>query len=197
MPQRISKLIEVDHYEEIASSLISIFQANLSEEIYVVRPLIWEISAWLRTLIANGYDAWEPLREYSKSVHKLHLDITIVIENKVTWKFEVVIFEIKKTKTIWLTELSQLIWYCLVSKSEFWILVNVDNSISWEFSVILNADKNLTEINRLIDHELYIHKFGVMVWDSTTKSFNYLDTNMAIKTLSGLTKMIIESINNN
>ena len=195
MSLKSTKLIEVDHYEEIASALISIFQANLAEETYVVRPLIWEISAWLRTLIANGYDAWETLREYSRSVHRLHLDISIVIENKNNWKFEIVIFEIKKTKTIWLTELSQLIWYCLVSKSEFWVLVNVDNSISSEFSVILNADKDLTEIKRIIDDELYMHKFWVMVWDSTTKSFNYLDTNMAIKTLSGLAKLIQSAVN--
>ena len=194
MSFRSLKLIEVDHYEEIASALISILQANLTEEAYVVRPLIWEVSAWLRTLIANGYDTWEALREYSRSVHRLHLDISIVIENKNNWKFEIVIFEIKKTRTIWLTELSQLIWYCLVSKSEFWILVNVDNSISSEFSIILNADKDLTEIKRIIDDEVYIHKFWVMVWDSTTKSFNYLDTNMAIKTLSGLAKLIQSAV---
>lgn len=138
--------IEVDYYEEIAKYLAEFFQANLGNKNFVVKVLIAEISAALRTLIANGYNAGPLLTEYSRGVHRLHLDISVVIENTQNNKFEIIVFEIKKTKKLGLSELSQLIGYCLVSKSEFGVLLNVDNSVSQEFSVILDADKDLTTI---------------------------------------------------
>lgn len=195
-PRDRNKMIEVDHYDEISKALLEIFRSNIVTEDwkFVVSALIGEISSGLRTLIANGYEAWAALDAYSKSVHRLHLDISILIENKANGKFEIVIFEIKKTKTIGLTELSQLIWYCLVSKCEFGVLVNVDNSISSEFSVILNADKDLTEITRVLGNQTLVHKFWVMVWDSQTQKFNYLDTKMAIKTLSWLVQTLETSL---
>lgn len=184
-------MIEVDHYEEIAQALLEIFRANMpADSKYVVSALIWEISSWLRTLIANWYNAWGALEDYSRSVHRLHLDISILIENTENGKFEIVIFEIKKAERIWLTELSQLIGYCLVSKCEFGVLVNVDNSVSSEFSIILNADKDLTQITRLVDGQELVHKFWVMIWDSITKKFTYLEAKTPLNTLPKLIQMI-------
>jgi hypothetical protein len=130
---------EVDFYEEMAKDMAVQFESNLGnmDGLYVVKSLIGEISSSLRTLFSNGYDAGTPLRDYAIKSHKLHLDVSIVIENKRNNKFEIIIFEVKKVKALGLGELSQLIGYCLVSKAKYGILVNVDKNISGEFSTIL------------------------------------------------------------
>jgi len=185
--------IEVDHYPEIASALKEVFLSNLKNKEIEVHPMIGEISGAMATLIANGYQAGEALKEYGKNVHRLHLDISIILENKQNGKFEVLIFEIKKTKRIGLTELSQLIGYCLVSKSRYGVLMNVDNSVSQEFSIILDADKDLTEIVRMIDGQTITHKLGVMVWNSNTKKIEYTQSG-SIKTLPQLVEMVEDSL---
>ena len=185
--------IEIDYYNEIAESLVDTVIANLDESKFIVKILIGEISSALRTLIANGYEAGELLQKFSKNVHKLHLDITLLVENVANGKFELIIFEIKRTKKLGLSELSQLIGYCLVSKCRFGILMNVDNSVSSEFSVILDGDKDLTKITRLIDQQKVEHEFGVMIWNSTTQKITYTEAG-EIKTIPQLTQKIINSI---
>jgi hypothetical protein len=185
--------IEVDHYPEIAEGLKDIFLSNLSNKDIKVSVTIGELSSALNTLIANGYSAGEKLIQYSRNVHRLHLDITVIVENPSNGNFEIIIFEIKKTKRMGLTELSQLIGYTLVSESRFGILMNVDNSVSGEFSVILDSDKNLTQIVRMIDSETTTHKLGVMVWNSNTKKIEYTQSG-AIKTIPELISMIEESL---
>lgn len=184
---------EIDYYQEIAVELVKQFEANLSGNEYVVKPLIGEISSGLRTLIANGYDAGDLLRTYSTSVHRLHLDISILIENTKTEKFEVIIFEIKRVNNLGLSELSQLIGYCLVSKSKFGILMNVDKAVSSEFSVILDGDKDLTEIVRIVDEQELHHKFGVMVWNATTLKIEYTNSG-SIKSIPKLIELVEGSL---
>ena len=184
---------EVEYYEEIAMELANIIRSNLPDNNFVVKPLIGEVSSGLRTLIANGYEAGDLLRNYSKSVHKLHLDISIIIENLTTGKFEVIIFEVKRVKNLGLSELSQLIGYCLVSKSKFGILINVDTAVSREFSVILDGDKDLTEIVRIIDSNEIKHCFGVMVWNSVTLKIEYTNSG-SIKSIPQLVEQVINNI---
>lgn len=180
---------EVDYYEEIAKEIVKQFQVNLNNNNYEIKPLIGEISSGLRTLIANNYNAGTLLKEFAQSVHRLHLDISVVIENKINGKFEIIIFEIKKVESLGLKELSQLIGYCLVSKSKFGILINIDKRVSREFSIILNSNKDLTNIKRTLDDgELIEHKLGVMIWNSTTLKFEYTNTG-AIKALPMLIEL--------
>lgn len=183
---------EVEYYAEIAEHLVVFFQSNIDKK-FEIKVVVGEISSGLRTLIANDYNAGKLLREYSNSVHKLHLDIAIVIENKKNEKFEIVIFEIKRTKKMGLGELSQLIGYCLVSKASFGVLMNVDNSVSQELSLILDADKDLTLITRLVDDEVITHKFGVMVWNSTTQNVEYTESG-SIQTLPELAEYLEEKM---
>jgi len=190
----IDELKERDHYDEIAKALASLIFDNLEKSgKYVVKSLIGEISSGLRTLIANGYDAGEVLKNYSKSVHRLFLDVSILVENKNSGKFEIIIFEIKKGNKLGLNALAQLIGYCLVSKQKFGVLVNVDDGISENFSIILQADPNLTIIDRLIDDTVLRHEIGVMVWNSHTKNFEYTQT-AAIKNIPDLVKKIETSL---
>jgi hypothetical protein len=184
---------EVDYYKEIAVELVKQFEANLADEKYDVKPLIGEISSGLRTLIANGYDAGELLQAYSTSVHKLHLDISILIENTKIGKFEVIIFEIKCVNNLGLSDLSQLIGYCLVSKSKFGILMNVDRAVSSEFSVILDGDKDLTKIIRIVNEQELHHKFGVMVWNAATLKIEYTNSG-SIKSIPQLIELVEGSL---
>lgn len=181
--------IEVDYYPEIASAIKDLFISNFTATGLEVQALVGEISGAIGTLIANGYPAGEMLKEYGEKVHRLHLDISILVENKANGKFEIIIFEVKKTKRMGLSELSQLIGYCLVSRAKFGILVNVDNSVSGEFSVILDADKDLTKIVRVVNGEEVVHKLGVMVWNSNTKKLQYTQSG-EIKTLPELISLV-------
>lgn len=189
----INNRIEVDYYNEIAKSLVNTVIANLDSSKFVVKILIGEISSGLRTLIANGYQAGDLLNNFSKNVHKLHLDISLLVENKENGKFELVIFEVKRTKKLGLQQLSQLIGYCLVSKCKFGVLINIDNSVSSYFSVILDGDKDLTKITRIVNQEKIEHEFGVMVWNSNTHTITYTEAG-EIKTIPQLTKKIVNSI---
>ncbi len=184
---------EIDYYEEIALELVNQFESNLVDRECVVKPLIGEISSGLRTLIANGYTVGDLIKEYSKSVHKLHLDISILVENKRSGKFEIIVFEIKKVNSLGLSELSQLIGYCLVSKAKFGVLINIDKAVSREFSIILDGDKDLTEIARIVNGERIDHKFAVMVWNSSTMRIEYTDSG-AIRSIPDLINMVEEAL---
>ncbi len=186
--------LEVDYYDEIAEVLIQIFRANLtSSDKFAVKALIGEIGSTIRTLIVNGYDAGHALNHFGKSVHRLRLDISILVENLENGAFEIIIFEVKKIKRLGLKDLSQLIGYCLVSKCKFGILINVDNTVSKDFSVILDADKDLTRIARLLDGVILEHRFGVMIWNSKTKKIEYSESG-AIKSITELVYMVEQSI---
>ncbi len=67
------------------------------------------------------------------------------------------------------------------------------NSVSSEFSLIVDSDKNLTKIVRIIDDKKIQHELGIMVWNSKTKQINYTESG-EIKTISQLVDKIIESI---
>lgn len=185
--------IETDYYQEITAELVKQIQNNIDDEQYVIKPIIGEISSGLRTLIANGYEAGEYLKDYSLAVHRLHLDISIIIENRVNKNFEVVIFEIKKVSNLGLSELSQLIGYCLVSKAKFGVLINIDKAVSKDFSIILDGDKDLTNILRLIDDKKICHQLGVMKWNSKTLKIEYTNSG-AIKSLPALAEKIVDAL---
>lgn len=190
----MKKKKEVEYYNEIAQYLIDYIESNINNENIVVSVLRGEISSAINTLISNGYDAGEDLENYAVNVQRLHLDISLLLENKSTGLFEIVIFEVKRVSTLGLAHLSQLIGYCLVSKCEFGILLNVDKGVSDQFSSILNTDKDLTSIHRVIGNKSYHHKFGVMVWDSFTKKIDYSNTG-SIGSLPELLEMMCERIN--
>lgn len=185
---------EVEYYDEISKTIVKLFESNLKHpENYKVVPMIGEISSSLNTLIVNGYPASESLKKFANNIHRLHLDISILIENKSSKKFELVIFEIKIGKNLGLKELSQLIGYCLVSKNKFGVLVNIDKSISEQFSIILDSDPDLTKITRLLNDIKLTHLFGVVVYNSSTKNFQYTESG-AIKTIPELVSLLEKTL---
>lgn len=190
MPKR-----EVEYYDEIANSIVSLIRANLRDASkYRIYPLIGDLQSALRTLASNGYDIGEQVLHYVDGMHKLFLDVSVVVENMLTGRFEFIIFEVKAGHPVGLTELSQLIGYCLVSKIRFGILLNVDNRISSNFSLILNSDPDLTTIRRLLENgQSIVHELGVMIYNSETNNFEYTCSG-PLSTVSELVKKIEDSI---
>lgn len=185
--------IEIEYYDEISDNFVELLKANLPQENYRVKPLIGEVSSGLRTLIANGFTVTDELKRYSNDIHKLHLDISILVENIETGLFELLILEVKKVPNLGLNELSQLIGYCLVSKSKFGILLNINNRISSEFSIILDSDKDLTRIKREANGLSLEHLFGVMVWNETTQKFEYTRSG-SLETIPHLAALLREEL---
>ena len=185
---------EIEYYQEISMRLVDIFKANLpKDQSIIISSLIGDIHSGLNTLIANGYDVGDKLREYSKEIYHLRLDITLLLENKRNGKFDLVIFEIKKVKSLGLSEFSQLIGYCLVSKIKFGILINIDNGLSSDFSSILESDRDITEIKRIIDNKIFEHDFGVIFYNSSTKQFEYSNLGK-VKTIPNLVNHLLQNI---
>lgn len=190
----IKDKIEAQYYPEISKELIKQIKANLPENKNIdVLSLVGEIRSGLLTMISNGYDAGDLLKDYSQNVHRLYLDISILLENKENGKFDIVIFEIKKVKKMGLSELSQLIGYCLVSKVKFGVLVNVDTAISHNLSIMLDDDPDLTHITRFIDGKKINHELGVMVWNSFTMKIEYTNSG-AIKSMPHLVAKLTDSL---
>src|SRR3989338_886751 len=166
---------EVDYYKEIALGLKDLFISNMPDSLHVsVYPLIGEIKAALQNLILNEKVDERLIKPIIQGIDTLSLDVSFLLVNNKTKKYEIVILEIKRTSAVGLTELSQLIGYCLVSKAKFGILVNVDNTVSSRFSTILERDFDLTIIERTLKNDQdIVHKFGVMKWNSKTLALEY------------------------
>ena len=165
---------ETDYYPEICEYITEEILANIEDQKnIIIHPIQEEISAALKTLQLNRRLQTKNLSDFASKCHRLHIDIALVVENTESELFEIIIFEVKKTKTLGLTQLSQLIGYCLVSNASFGILINIDNGCSDEFKAILNTDKDLTHIKRLKEGVAVEHNFGVMIWQSHTEMMTY------------------------
>jgi hypothetical protein len=185
---------EVDFYQEIATGLKELFEANFPAESDIrIFPLIGEIRSAIGTLLANRNIEHEVIKQFSQEIDTLNLDVSFLLFNNNSHKFEIVVLEIKKMPSVGLTELSQLIGYCLVSKSKFGLLVNVDNLASNRFMTILEKDMELTTIERRYKGDWLTHKFGVMKWNSTTLSFEYSNAG-SIKSIPELVGLVVSSL---
>ena len=185
---------EIEYYDEISEFLTSEIQANLGRgENITVDSIMDELHTGLKTLEIDGRIHSGLLHQYAQQCNTLYIDIAIVIQNKTNDLFEIINFEIKREKKLGLTNLSQLIGYCLVSDSRFGVLVNVDHGCSEHFKSILNTDKDLTNIHRIKENQVVEHKFGVMVWESKTKNMTYTNEG-SILTIPKLCEMLRENL---
>lgn len=191
----MTKKKETDYYPEICKYISDEILANIeNQKDIIIHPIQEEISAALKTLLLNNRIKTQNLRDFANTCHRLHIDIALVIENKANELFEIIIFEVKKTKTLGLTQLSQLIGYCLVSNASFGILINIDNGCSDEFKAILNNDKDLTHIQRLKNGQAVEHNFGVMIWQSQTVMMSYTNEGK-ILSIPMLCQLLSERLN--
>lgn len=194
MKQNNNPKREVDFYQEIAKGLKALVEANLPNDAKIsVYPLIGEIRSALGTLLANKNIEHEAIKKFVQEIDVLNLDISFLLFDNKTHRFEIVILEVKKVPSVGLTELSQLVGYCLVSKAKFGILVNVDSLASERFMTILEKDPDLTTIERKYRGNWLVHKFGVMKWNSVTQAFEYSNAG-GIKSIPELVKLVLSAL---
>ena len=188
---------EVDFYPEIISFLNVEMDANLSQfgSGFKCYFAVGNFQKGLKDIIKSNNLKIEELNAYAAKAKPLLLDIFAVVikENK----YQIVIFEVKHLSTAGLTQLSQLIGYCMVSYCKFGVLVNVDGKsggFSDQLSSIIRTDSELCEIKRIKkNNETIETKLGIMNWNSTTKNMEYSNLGKIVS-ISDLCSKIAESI---
>lgn len=165
---------EVDYYPFIRDELVKQLKANFSAS-FRVTGLIGELHQNLKQHCENNTHISSAIQQYAQNALKLHLDITIVIENLDNGAFESVIVEAKKVKNLGLTNLSQLIGYCIVADVNYGILINVDQRVSSELSLLLTKTPSLTQIRRIHHEQEKILGLGVMTYNHQTRQIEASD----------------------
>lgn len=168
------KKTEVDYYPEIGEYLSKAIADNLPNPSgFHVASLYGELRKALKKHIEETGIGGSSLRAYADGLADLQTDIAILVLNLSTLQFEILIVEVKLVTVVGLTQLSQLIGYCLVSGAKLGLLVNVNGGASAGLTQKLIRDPNLALIKRLVSHEQITHNFGLMFWNESTQRLNY------------------------
>lgn len=185
---------EVDYYPEIGDFLVRSIKDNLSKpEQFHVAPIYGELRKNLLKHLEISGVGGSALREFAVGLADLQTDIAILVTNLESLSFEILIVEVKLVNVVGLTQLSQLIGYCLVSGARLGLLVNVNGGASAGLSQKLIRDPNLSLIKRLISGDQITHNFGLMFWNEETKRLQYSGHGQ-IKTMDGLISKIEELV---
>jgi hypothetical protein len=186
---------ETGHYQEIAQAAVRLLADNFpAGSNFEVHPLIGEVRTQLRSLLAKTQLGSAAADRLAEEIQTLDLDISLFVRNPANDKFELIIFEVKKTSALGLAELSQLIGYSLVAKNHLNVLINVDHGIGSRLVTLLETDPDLTTITQTRQDGVVVkHEVGIMLWRSDTLDFNYTDTG-AIASMPQLAGKIAESL---
>ena len=184
---------EVSFYPEIMAYVKEIIESNFraAKNPLKVYCKSGELRKGLHQIISENGIRTKSIIDFAASTPPLSLDIfALITDGK---KYELLIMEIKLVKAMGLSELSQLIGYCIVSNAQYGLLINVDNGVSPRLQDLLVNEKNVTDIVRNVQTRNAMstveHCLGVMEWDSVTKSLNYTGHGK-IRTMSELCKML-------
>jgi hypothetical protein len=186
---------EISYYSEIQKfieiQLISNFKVANNRNLH----LFWgigELKSNLQKIIADHHSICLCAEEFSKNVPPLNLDIfSLVTDGN---KFEILILEVKRTKSVGLREWSQLVGYCLVSIAKYVVLVNINNGRSQRLQQILQSDQSLSVIQTKVNDKYYNNLLGLISCNSHTKNFEYSNLGF-IKSISQLSNVIIKDFN--
>lgn len=189
---------ETSYYPEIMSFIKTQIESNFkaSNSRLKVYFKTGELCSKLHDIIIENNITATSIVNFAESTPPLSLDIFGLITDGT--QFELLILEVKLKSSVGLTQLSQLIGYCIVSKAEYGLLINIDGGESKRFSDLLVNEHDLTHIVRTLNGsgKVIEHNLGVMEWDSVTKNLNYTGTG-AIRTISELCKKIENKFNKN
>ena len=117
---------EVSYYNEIMQFVKAQIESNFSawEKPLKVYCKTGELRSGLDAIIRENHITTPAILELASSTPPLSLDIFALITDGV--KYELLIIEVKLLKSVGLTQLSQLIGYCIVSNAQYGLLVNVN-----------------------------------------------------------------------
>lgn len=182
---------EISYYDEIMRFVKAQIESNF---VAWERPLkvyckTGELRSGLQAIIKENHIVTPSILDFAASTPPLSLDIFSLITDGI--KYELLIIEVKLKKSVGLTQLSQLIGYCIVSKAQYGLLVNVNGGESPRLTNLITNEPDLMHIIRPLEkkHETIEHNLGVMEWDSETQNMIYTGYG-AIRTLSELSKKI-------
>ena len=180
----MSKRAETSYYQEIVDELkmqmSSIFASKYPEkglECFFKtntgddRNKATDFKKGLQDLIDEYPIQCECMIDYVSDVPPLLLDIFFVVTNGK--EYQIGIIEVKAVRSVGLKECSQLIGYCIASKVELGILLNVDGDVSEPLYNLTPYDSYLTNIHHVMGDKDLFHKIGIMRWDSEVTKFKY------------------------
>lgn len=186
-----AKRKEVSYYGEIMAFIKAQIESNFSawEKPLKVYCKTGELQKGLREIVRENSITTPSIIKFADSTPPLSLDIFALITDGT--KYELLILEVKLLGSVGLTQLSQLIGYCIVSNAQYGLLINVNGGESSRLTnLIMNEPdlmyivRSLTSRNATVEHNL-----GVMEWDSDTQNLTYTGYG-AIRTISELCKKI-------
>lgn len=186
-----AKRNEISYYGEIMAFIKEQIESNFSawEKPLKVYCKTGELQKGLREIVRENSISTPSIIKFADSTPPLSLDIFALITDGT--KYELLILEVKLLGSVGLTQLSQLIGYCIVSNAQYGLLINVNGGESSRLTnLIMNEPdlmyivRSLTSRNATVEHNL-----GVMEWDSDTQNLTYTGYG-AIRTISELCKKI-------
>lgn len=165
---------EVSYYPEIMRFVKEQIESNFraSKNPLKVYCKTGELQKGLQEIIQENNITTLAILKFAASTPPLSLDIFALITDG--QKYELLILEVKLLSSVGLTQLSQLIGYCVVSNAQYGILINVNGGESPRLMNLLINEPDLLHIVRKLENRPDIeHNLGVMEWDSDTQNLIY------------------------
>lgn len=186
-----AKRKEVSYYGEIMAFIKAQIESNFSawEKPLKVYCKTGELQKGLREIVRENSITTPSIIKFADSTPPLSLDIFALITDGT--KYELLILEVKRLGSVGLTQLSQLIGYCIVSNAQYGLLINVNGGESSRLTNLIMNEPDLMYIVRALTsrNATVEHNLGVMEWDSDTQNLTYTGYG-AIRTISELCKKI-------
>lgn len=184
---------EVSYYPEIMSFIKDQIESNFraSRKPLSVYCKTGELKKGLEDIIRENNITTQSIIRFAANTPPLSLDIFALITDGE--KYELLIIEVKLLNSVGLTQLSQLIGYCIVSNAQYGLLINVDGGESSRLTDLIMNEPDLTHIVRSLKYknEIVETNLGVMEWDSRSHNLTYTGYGK-IRTISELCRKLAE-----
>ncbi len=182
---------EVSYYDEIMCFIKDQIESNFQAARNPLKVFCktGELRHGLQEIIRENNITTASVVNFAASTPPLSLDIFALITDGE--KYELLILEVKLLKSVGLTQLSQLIGYCIVSNAQYGILINVNGGESPRLTNLIMNEPDVMHIVRYLDGKDIVveHNLGVMEWDSETQNLNYTGYGR-IRTISELCRRL-------
>ena len=187
----MAKRNEVSYYPEIMDFIKNQIESNFkaSKNPLKVYCKTGDLKKGLAEIIAENGITTPSIVNFANSTPPLSLDIFALITDGVD--YELLIIEVKLLENVGLSQLSQLIGYCIVSNAQYGLLINVNGGESPRLVDLLSNEPDVTYIRRMLAYgsRLVEHNLGVMEWDSDVQNLYYSGYGR-IETISKLCEML-------
>lgn len=180
---------EISYYPEIMQFLKEQIESNFTAW---ARPLkvyckTGELRNGLQNIIRENQITSPAILQFASTTPPLSLDLFALITDG--FQYELLIVEVKLMKSVGLTQLSQLIGYCIVSNAQYGLLININGRESPRLTELLTSRSDILHIVRDVNGAGVIHNLGVMEWDSETQNLLYTACG-SLRTISELCKKL-------